>query len=99
MNKKILSIDTTDYGSIEFSLTGQSETQKRSYKITPQESDKILDYLEIFFKAEKISHPELEIKKIYIYKGPGSFTGLRIGAAIAQALSLAWRIPLQVLKK
>ena len=35
-----------------------------------------------------------ELEGIVFYSGPGSFTGLRIGAAFANALSLANHIPL-----
>jgi tRNA threonylcarbamoyladenosine biosynthesis protein TsaB len=35
-----------------------------------------------------------KINKIYCEKGPGSFTGLRVGFAIANALSLALLVPI-----
>jgi tRNA threonylcarbamoyladenosine biosynthesis protein TsaB len=35
-----------------------------------------------------------DINAIILYKGPGSFTGLRIGASVANALSYAQGIPI-----
>lgn len=72
-------------------------TNEGSYKITPQESHKLLEFLDDFLKKAKIKNPQSEIKKIVIYKkNTGSFTGLRIAAAIAQALSLAWTVPAKI---
>lgn len=35
-----------------------------------------------------------DIKKIGVYQGPGSFTGLRIGISVANALSYGCKIPI-----
>ena len=34
-----------------------------------------------------------DISKIYVQTGPGSFTGLRVGAAVAQTLGFALNVP------
>jgi tRNA threonylcarbamoyladenosine biosynthesis protein TsaB len=44
--------------------------------------------------TEKAGISLSEISKIYCEKGPGSYTGLRVGFAIANSLSLALLIPL-----
>ncbi|MEK7618135.1 MAG: hypothetical protein AAB410_03230 [Patescibacteria group bacterium] len=96
MSNHSLIIDTTEYGRIVFSLDGKSKV----YKILPQESDKILIYLDDFLKKSKIKRPQSEIQKIIIHKKKtGSFTGLRIAAAIAQALSLAWQVKIRLVAK
>ena len=107
----VLHIDTVEYGKITFGLSkspselisvskSSSQNKRRitsqSFPVKPQESDKILEILEKFLKKSEIRNPKSEIKKIVIYKGQGSFTGLRVGAAIADALSLAWGIPAKV---
>jgi tRNA threonylcarbamoyladenosine biosynthesis protein TsaB len=46
--------------------------------------------------SELLSNKAVELKdleKIVVYAGPGSFTGLRIGVSVANALSYALRIP------
>lgn len=39
------------------------------------------------------------IKKIIVNKGPGSYTGVRVGVTIAQALGFAWNIPVRAIAK
>ena len=63
-----------------------------------------------FLKKNKIDSPSLphlmrhlpqrgrRIRKIYVNKGPGSFVGIRVGAAMAQALGFAWKIPVKFLE-
>jgi tRNA threonylcarbamoyladenosine biosynthesis protein TsaB len=42
----------------------------------------------------KLSISYADINSIAIYKGPGSFTGLRIGMSVANALAYAQNIPI-----
>ena len=35
------------------------------------------------------------IERVVANKGPGSYTGTRVGAAIAQALGFAWNVPVK----
>ncbi len=107
--KTELGIDTTEYGKVIFSLTknhpelvsgSELKIIEKSYSVIPQESSKILEYLNDFLKLSKIKKPREEIKKIIIYKKTSAgFTGLRIASAIAQALSLAWSVPIKVKSK
>jgi len=94
-----LGIDTTDFGKIVFSLDDGKKKIQKDFSVRPQESDKILEYLGQFLKTNKILHPKSYILNLLVYKGKGSFTGLRIAAAIAQALSLAWGVPVKVASK
>ena len=72
-------------------------THKKSFKIDPHKSHETLGKLEEFIKSVKCKVES--IKKIIVNKGPGSFTGTRVGAAHALALSLAWGIPIKALDK
>lgn len=74
----------------------------KSYKIDPHKSNEILTCLESFLLHHKIKLDDgthLQVKKIVVNTGPGSFTGTRVGAAHALALSLAWNVPLKTLDK
>ena len=94
----ILYIDGTDYNSVTYGLTGKGgSTMAKSYKVDPHRSHESLSYLEKFLKTAKIKPGE--IKKIVVNKGPGSFTGTRIGIAHAMALGLAWRVPVKAVAK
>lgn len=95
-----LYIDTTEFGNLVFKFEDKKKIFQKSYKIIPQESDKILEYLGLFINTLKIRNPESGIRKIVIYKKKtASFTGLRIALVVAQALSLVWQTPVKVVKK
>jgi tRNA threonylcarbamoyladenosine biosynthesis protein TsaB len=91
-----LFIDTIDFNAVMFALAGE-KVVKRSYKIDPHKSHESLGKLEAFLKSAKVNIPD--IKKIVVNKGPGSYTGVRVGLAHAQALSLAWNVPVRPLAK
>jgi tRNA threonylcarbamoyladenosine biosynthesis protein TsaB len=88
----ILYIDTTDFGAITYALVG-GKTIKKTYRVDPRHSHEVLGYLEKFFK--KIDRST--ITKIIVNKGPGSYTGTRIGVTHALALGFAWNVPVKAL--
>lgn len=68
--------------------------QKRQYKqwlAHKQLADSIHKELDIILKAE--SKTLLDISGIVCFKGPGSFTGLRIGLVVANTLAYSLMIP------
>ena len=98
----ILYIDTTDFNKAMFALTGGKRIQKKSYSIDPHKSHETLGCLADFLSHHKIKMEEgtpLPIKKIVVNKGPGSYTGVRVGAAIALALGFAWKVPVRAVAK
>lgn len=55
-------------------------------------ADGILRKLEEFLDKNSINWDE--IKGVIVFKGPGSFTGLRIGITVANTVSYAKKIPI-----
>lgn len=84
-----LYIESSDYNAVTYSLVGERNITK-TYVIDPHESHKALGLMEKFLKSADIQPGD--IKKIVVCTGPGSFTGVRVGIAHAQALGLAWNI-------
>ncbi len=83
----ILYIDTTDFNKVTFALSADGKLIKRSYKIDPHRSHETLQKLEEFIKSRKLKVES--IKEIICNKGPGSFTGTRVGVTHALALGFA----------
>jgi tRNA A37 threonylcarbamoyladenosine modification protein TsaB len=105
----ILYIDTTDFNKVTFSLDGAHKGKslrrmpsngfRKTYKVDPRNSNEIVAKLDEFLHKSKILNPKSQILKIVVNKGPGSFTGVRVGVTIAQALSLAWGAPVKTIVK
>ncbi len=91
-----LSINTTNLDEITFMLLDSKKKviAEKITKIVHHENDTILKLLEQFLKKQK--NPKLTA--IEVQAGAGSYTGIRVGTSIAQALSLAWNIPLKIKK-
>lgn len=95
-----LHIDTVEYGKVRFKLVQKERKDiEKEYEVKPHESNLILENLDSFLKGAKIFNPKSEIRQLVIYKGTGSFTGLRIGMAVAEALSMVWQVPIAVKNK
>ena len=89
-----LYIDGTDYTSVTYALGDKGGLIiSKKYPIDPHKSHKTLQHLDAFLRQSKI--PQSSISKIFVNKGPGSFTGTRIGIAHAMALGLAWGVPVK----
>lgn len=93
----ILYIDLTDFNRVTYALADGEKIYCRAFKVDPHKSHETLKKLEQFLKSSK--RKAENIKKIVVNKGPGSYTGTRIGAAHALALSLAWQVPMRALTK
>ncbi|HYV33799.1 MAG TPA: hypothetical protein VE973_03045 [Candidatus Limnocylindria bacterium] len=89
-----LYINTTDFNKVTFAIV-DSKTIKRSYKINPHKSHETLAKLDEFLKSAKVRASA--IKKIIVNKGPGSYTGVRVGVTHALALGFALDVPVKAI--
>ena len=90
MNTLIL--DTSDNKEITVGLIINGEKDIQVKKITSNKTQIILPMIDEILKKHSLK-PE-DLSKIEINTGPGSFTGLRVGIAIANALSFVLKIPI-----
>jgi tRNA threonylcarbamoyladenosine biosynthesis protein TsaB len=84
--KKILSINTGDQDKAEVTLRiGKSKFSKKAKR--KLRSQVVLTLIDKLLRENNIKISE--ISEIEVYEGPGSFTGLRVGIAIANTIAQA----------
>lgn len=96
----ILYIDTTDFDGLRFALIEPAMkklVKDQSRKVAYNENYKTAEFLMAFLKTTKTSLKNLT--KIVVCSGPGSFTGIRVGVALAQAMGYTLDIPTIAIKK
>ena len=93
----ILFIDTSDFNALTFSLVKDGIVKFFNSSVAFNENYKTNELLQKFLKREKVKLTSLE--KVIVCSGPGSFTGVRVGVALAQALGFGLNIPVIVIPK
>lgn len=93
----ILFLDTSDLKKVKFAVISEKAIKSKTVNIPYEENFKTLEHLENFLKTNKVKLEE--ITSITICSGPGSFTGLRVAAAISQAFGLVKKLPVNTIKK
>lgn len=94
-----LHINTTDLTKVVFTLTeGRKVFAQYTQEMPPHSTHQTLQHLESFLNDQgwSMDKKPKEVQKIALYKQEGSPTGLRLGGAISQGLSLAWGIPISL---
>src|SRR5258708_2290268 len=87
----ILLIDTTSNKGIKVGLKINKQTIWLHSKIRVRSSQVVLPLIDKILKKHKLT--VRDINNIEVNAGPGSFTGIRVGVSIANALSYALKIP------
>lgn len=86
----ILSINTSDNRKSEVTLTiGGKDISKTAENNWTSQT--LLPLIEVIMKENNLKFEDLT--EIKLHEGPGSYTGLRVGAAVANTLSYLLQIP------
>ncbi len=89
----ILSIETaTTNCSVSLSKEGKTIVLKEDYDKSYSHAERLHVYIDAVLKEAKISQNDIDA--IAVSKGPGSYTGLRIGVSAAKGLCFALEKPL-----
>jgi tRNA threonylcarbamoyl adenosine modification protein YeaZ len=92
MNKVILHIDTSDNKEVKIGLTIEGKDYLVTQKPDHRKAQVILPMVERLLKDNELALQD--ISNIDVNTGPGSFTGLRVGVAIANTLGMLLHIPI-----
>lgn len=87
----ILNINTKDQKIVKVSLKKAGKTLITLKEENTYGSQALIPLIEQILKKEKLKYKDLE--GIEVEKGPGSFTGLRVGVSVANALGFSLGIP------
>lgn len=97
MSTHILFINTTEFQKLELALISKEKVEEFKTELGFNENYKTLEYIEKFLKSQKLVLRNLS--QIFVCSGPGSFTGIRVGVSLAQALGLGLNIPVIAIPK
>jgi tRNA threonylcarbamoyladenosine biosynthesis protein TsaB len=86
-----LFLDTADNKKVSVGLIVDGKKDVQIENVDRNKTQTILPMIDKLLKKHSLK-PE-DLSEIQINAGPGSFTGLRIGLAIANALSFVLKIP------
>lgn len=88
---KVLIIDTTSSEEVKIGLKIDGKEFTIIKKMDSKKREIVLNLIQNLLKKHKVSLKDLT--EIEVNPGPGSFTGIRVGIAIANALGFALKIP------
>lgn len=87
-----LHIDTTHHNGIEVSVTDNEKKFSLKKETTSWASQILLPAVEELLKVNHLTFKD--ISSVTVEQGPGSYTGIRVGIAVAQTISWMLDIPL-----
>lgn len=88
---KVLEIDTTSSEEVKISLKVDNKEFSVNKKMDTKKREIVLEIIQELLNKHKVELKDLT--EIKVNPGPGSFTGIRVGIAIANALGFALKIP------
>lgn len=94
--QKVLSIDTSSNKQIIVGLRVNEKQHWIKKKIGNKKAQVVLPMIDRLLRQHKVSLKD--ITSIEVNTRPGSFTGIRVGMAIANAISFALKIPVKMIK-
>lgn len=97
MSSQLLFINTSEFHKLESALISDTEAVLFEAELGFNESYKTLNLIQQFLAKQKVKLSQLN--KIIVCSGPGSFTGIRVGVSLAQALGLGLNIPVVAIPK
>jgi len=65
--------------------------KEKEWTSANDESEKLMPEIDKLLKSEKLTYTDLD--RVVVVKGPGSFTGLRVGVSVANMISYVQKIP------
>ena len=92
MKKVVLNIDTSDRNKSVVGLEIDGKSEKQEVATPLGSGTAVLSAIETLFYKNKVKMSD--ISEIGVATGPGSYTGLRVGASIANTLSWLLKIPI-----
>lgn len=90
-DKPSLFIDTTVMSEITVAIVKGAVVKKIHQPIGFEERDNLLRYIDRLVKLSRT--PLDQIGSIVVVRGPGPFTAIRVGITVANALGLAFSVP------
>lgn len=90
-DKLVIYINTQDQKVIEVDLKRNGQVIKSLSEENEYGSQVLLPLIEKLLKSQKLDFKDLA--EIEVETGPGSFTGLRVGVSVANALGFSLGIP------
>lgn len=91
-SKCILGMDSTVEEELCLKLVVGRRFHEQTVKIGTRSSHRIIESVEKYLASRDLTHTDLS--GLVVRRGPGSFTSLRVGVAIANALCYALKVPL-----
>lgn len=90
--RAIISIDTSDNKLVKVGLTIDGKEDVVERVPDHRKAQVVLPLIEELLEDYKLTLKD--ITEIQVNQGPGSFTGLRVGVAIANALGFLLKVPI-----